>query len=69
MGSMLARSVMQKKRIEEWIEIGLYPRRALSIFNSVSCSHLTSYPFDSSTFVKRIRLPVQSSTGSKKTLK
>jgi len=36
MGSMFAKSVMQKNKMAEWIEIGLYPNLALSIFCSVS---------------------------------
>ena len=36
MGSMLARSEMEKKRIDDWMATGLYPRRALSILTSVS---------------------------------
>jgi len=37
MGSMLARSVMEKNSTDEWMAMGLYPRRAVSIFFSV-CS-------------------------------
>ena len=36
MGSMLARSAMQKNRMEEWTAIGVYPMRVSSIFFSVS---------------------------------
>ena len=35
-GSMLARSAMEKNSTEEWIAMGWYPSRALSIFSSVA---------------------------------
>ena len=35
-GSMLARSAMQKNRMDEWTAMGVYPIRVSSIFFSVS---------------------------------